>query len=53
MLFYFQALLSSVIVGFCVFLIASGRPGDSAWTLLSSIAAYWMPSPVSERKPDK
>ena len=43
----FQAVLSTSVVAFSMFLIASGRPSESAWTILSSIVAYWMPSPTS------
>jgi hypothetical protein len=43
----FQAILSAVVVAFCMYLIGVGTRTDSAWTMLSSIIAYWMPSPTS------
>jgi len=41
-----QGILSTMLVFFCMYLIAVGNKADSAWTLLSSILAYWMPSPA-------
>jgi len=43
----FQAILSALVVAFCMYLIGVGSRTDSAWTMLSSIIAYWMPSPTS------
>jgi hypothetical protein len=44
---WFQAVISAIVALFCMYLIGVGNRTDSAWTMLSSIIAYWMPSPSS------
>jgi len=46
---WLQGAMSAVLIIFCMYLITVGNRAESAWTLLSSIIAYWMPSPTTQQ----
>ena len=50
---WLQGAMSAVLILFCMYLITVGNRTESAWTLLSSIIAYWMPSPTTQQTPQQ
>lgn len=49
----FPTVLSAIVVCFCMASIALGIKSETAWTMISSIVAYWMPSPALARRRDE
>jgi hypothetical protein len=54
--FGIQVFFSTIVLGLCVFQISSARDKENLalyWGGLSSVLAYWLPSPAGQTKDDK
>ncbi|MBW4687297.1 MAG: hypothetical protein KME40_19840 [Komarekiella atlantica HA4396-MV6] len=54
--FVIQVFFSTIVLGLCVFQIGSARDKENLalyWGGLSSVLAYWLPSPAGQLRDDK
>jgi hypothetical protein len=46
--FCLQAILSLIVVGFCLDQIKNGNTEGVYWSTVSGILGYWLPSPIEK-----
>jgi hypothetical protein len=48
--FWLQAILSLIVVVFCLDQISKGNTDGVYWATVSAILGYWFPSPIENKK---
>jgi hypothetical protein len=46
--FFLQAILSTIVISFCLNQINKGNTDGVYWSTVSAILGYWLPSPMEK-----